>query len=525
MGETRVDLQHLLEDLRDAYPGPLEETILTEMVANGLDSGATAVAFVTDPVQSTLTVVDNGAGMDRRELSRYHNIAASTKTRGEGIGFAGVGIKLGLLACEEVLTETKRGKNHVATTWSLAHKHRAPWKWVTPVGLVEERGTGVRLKLKNLLSPLLDGGFIESAVQRHFQPLLDSAFEGLLREHYSEGVRFLVNGREVARQPPVGERAPLFVRLGRKRKPSAVGYLERLTAPLPEDQQGIAISTLGKIIKRGWDWLGNTPATPDRVGGLIEVPGLAGCLTLNKADFIRTGSRGVSYLAYRKAIQEVVFAQLALWGDARDAAEETHKRLVRPLERDLQTVLLDLAEDFPLLASLVEQRRGGQKRLPMGPGARLPGFEGGAEAVVSEAGAAGREQAAPPEAEAPAQPTASEPPEKPAAGGNLPAASGPKRPARYGLSIQFESRPDDPELGRLLESTVWVNEAHPAYRRAVASRSEGYHVALTVAMALASLAVEPPEARGFITAFLEHWGEALDRGGRKPRSSGRGGSR
>jgi hypothetical protein len=29
MGETRVDLLHLLEDLRDAYPDSLEETILT----------------------------------------------------------------------------------------------------------------------------------------------------------------------------------------------------------------------------------------------------------------------------------------------------------------------------------------------------------------------------------------------------------------------------------------------------------------------------------------------------------------
>ena len=36
MGETRVDLLHLLEDLRDAYPGALEETILTEIIANSL---------------------------------------------------------------------------------------------------------------------------------------------------------------------------------------------------------------------------------------------------------------------------------------------------------------------------------------------------------------------------------------------------------------------------------------------------------------------------------------------------------
>lgn len=54
----------------------------------------------------------------------------------------------------------------------------------------------------------------------------------------------------------------------------------------------------------------------------------------------------------------------------------------------------------------------------------------------------------------------------------------------------------------LRESTVWVNDTHPAYRRAAASRSQGYHVALTVAMTLALLAVEPQEAHAFVTTFL-----------------------
>ena len=144
MGETRVDLLHLLEDLRDAYPGALEETIVTEIVANSLDSGASHVALLTDPAQATVTVLDNGSGMRRRDLSRYHDIAASTKTRGQGIGFAGVGIKLGLLACEQVVTETRRGKTHVASSWHLASQHRAPWKWVAPPGLVSERAPARR---------------------------------------------------------------------------------------------------------------------------------------------------------------------------------------------------------------------------------------------------------------------------------------------------------------------------------------------------------------------------------------------
>jgi hypothetical protein len=90
-----------------------------------------------------------------------------------------------------------------------------------------------------------------------------------------------------------------------------------------------------------------------------------------------------------------------------------------------------------------------------------------------------------------------------------------RRPERYGLSIQFAARPDDAELGRLIDATVWVNEAHPAYRRAAASRSEGYHVALAVALALGPLAVEASREHAFVTAFLASWGDALERRGRR----------
>ena len=121
---------------------------------------------------------------------------------------------------------------------------------------------------------------------------------------------------------------------------------------------------MGKVIKRGWDWLGVTPVAPERLTGVIEAPALAECLTLSKADFIRAGHRGAIYLAFRKAIQEVVADRLAAWGDLREA--EPRRRSARPIERDLETVLVDLAEDFPLLSALVDARPGGQRRLPFG---------------------------------------------------------------------------------------------------------------------------------------------------------------
>ena len=540
MGETRVDLQHLLEDLRDAYSGSLEETILTEIIANALDSGATRIRLLTNAAAATVTIIDDGRGMQRRELARYHDVAASGKKRGEGIGFAGVGIKLGLLAAREVVTETRRRGSHVATRWHLASRHRAPWKWMPAPGLTTTSGTAVQLTLANQLSPLLDAGYLEETIRRHFEPLLDDAFADLLRRHYPHGIAFEVDGRELTggTVSPSG-RVPIAIRLGRRRTPSVIGFLERHTSP-PPDGEGVAISTFGKVIKRGWDWLGITPGAGASVTGLIEAPELAECLTLNENDFIRTGTRGATHLAYRKAIQEVVSRQLVEWGDRRDT--EGRPRMAR-LERDLERVLADLADDFPLLRSLVDRRRGGQKRLPM-PGrghehAPAPLF---ADVPGSTPTSMGRGMTHPyagvpadPDASTPAPPslTPHTPPEtspppmsaerdppvntaapspdhddqvSTGAGSALDQVAARRRPARYGLLVQFESRPGDPELGRLVDSTIWINESHPAYGRAVASRSLGYHTALAVALALAPLAVEASTEHAFITQFLAQWG-------------------
>ncbi|MEO6203646.1 MAG: ATP-binding protein [Nitrospirales bacterium] len=516
MGETRVDLLHLLEDLRDAYPGALEETILTEIVANSLDSGASRIVMEANPSEGMLMVKDNGSGMQRKDLSRYHDIASSTKRRGQGIGFAGVGIKLGLLVCKEVLTETKRGQTHVSTTWHLSSRHRAPWKWVPPIGMVIEQGTAVRLTFQNVLSPLLDQGFLEGVLSRHFQPLLDPTFSTILNAHYPQGVVFEIHGMELPPQrfnAPV--HAPLEIRLLRKRKPSAVGYLVRTEHPLSEDLQGLAISTYGKVIKSGWDWLGITPQAREHISGLIEVPGLAASLTLNKGDFIRVGARGATYLAYRKAIQEAVQRQLTEWGVVDSPVEETPPRQIRPLERDLERVLEDLSDLFPLLGSLVEHRKGGQKRLPLG----TPGpYEYMRAVMVPGEASQGQET----EEELVVQPPGNEPPSgetqrEPREAGEdasvvsdflLPDRGSRRAPARFGLGIQFEDREDDQEIGRLVESTVWVNRAHPAYQRAVATRSVGYHIALAVGLALAPLAVEASSEHAFLTAFLSCWGEA-----------------
>ena len=513
MGETRVDLLHLLEDLRDAYPESVEETFITEAVANALDSGATAIELVADVAEAALTVRDNGSGMHRRELARYHDLAASTKTRGAGIGFAGVGIKLGLLLAREVRTETRRGEAHVSTTWALTTKVRAPWRWVPPAGVLSERGTAVTVVLHNPLSPLLDPGFLEQTVRRHFAPLFLADFAEVLRPRYPRGVRVLVNGAGLAGDtPPPGELAPITLRLARRRKPSAAGWLVLSPTPVREEAQGIGISTLGKVIKRGWDWLGLRPSRSEYLTGLIEVPALAESLTLNKADFIRTGPRGALYLAYRKAIQEAIGPHLAKWGAAGEAEAEARRPTARPVERDVQRILGELADRFPLLLALVERRPGGQHRFPLGGGSsEAPLLDLATESPPSD-----------PDSTDPAKPIAS-PAHPPEPSGPEPPAGrpggGPKRPARLGLTIAFEHAGDSADLAHLVNAAVMVNADHPAYGRAVSSRSEGYHLALAVALALAPLVAEAVSEREFLTRFLAEWGASVK--GRSPARPGR----
>ena len=533
VGETRVDLQHLLEDLRDAYTGSLEETIVTEIMANALDAGAANISISANPATSSLTIVDDGRGMQRRELARYHDIAASTKRRGEGIGFAGVGIKLGLLVSSEVLTETRRDSSHVASSWSLRSRYRAPWKWVPPPGLTTTRGTAVRLTLANPLSPLLDAGFLDEAIRRHFEPLFEPVFAPILARHYSRSVTVHVDGRSLA---PMGTTAadvvPVSIRMARRRLPSAVGYLARHDAPLPIERRGIAISTFGKVIKRGWDWLGLAPAASEYVTGLVEVPDLSECLTLNKNDLLRTGPRGATYLSYRKALQEVLSRQLTAWSDSQSDSPAPPKPA--RLDRDLERVLEDLAGEFPLLQALVERRPGGQKRLPIEDGregsAMRPLFSLIRKAEAErDLGEISDEltsvpppfNPAPAPDSAPPEPSRKPSPEHEAAA--LPGSGTTQRRTQYGLSLQFEASPDDEELGRLVDSTIWVNESHPAYQRALSSRSIGYHLALAVALALAPLAVTPAEEHGFVTRFLAEWGNVSGtrarRGARRQRPS------
>lgn len=501
MGETRVNLGHMLENIRDAYPRAVEETIISEMIANALDAGARHIRLLTDMGAPTLTVIDDGRGMSRASLRRFHDLATTTKSRGESIGFAGVGIKLGLLVSDQVRTETRKNGNLIATQWRLAATHRAPWSWTEPQGFVQDHGTAVTLHLSDPLGPLVDASFVEACLCREFSTLLNPLFDELLSRWYPEGIQFTLNGGAIPRGGESAGQALKRLRLKGQRGYSGLVILTRSETPLPEEDRGIAISTRGKVITRGWDWLGITPTDPECIKGVVEVPALAQSLTLNKADFLRTGAPGAAYVAYRSAIQEAVSDQLQEWGMARDRKTGSRPSVTRPSEKEFERILAQITENFPLLTPLVERLKGGQHRLPMAArsgGDLLPGAVSDRQNEQAPSGE--KETAAP--AETSERPSVTEP-----RGGSR------SRRSRYRLRIEFERRPESDDISRLERSTIWVNQSHPAYIRATATRSTGYHLAVAAATALAPVAAGPEGYDRFLASFLMEWGkQTTDRG-------------
>lgn len=493
MRETRINLKHLLEDIRDSYTQPIEEVIITELIANSLDSKAWRIEFTTDPDRGRFTICDNGQGMKRQALNDYHNIAATTKIKGRGIGFAGIGAKLSLLLAKSVVTETKGGHgSHCSTQWYLMNENRAPWNFKPSSGIVaNSRGTAVTIELLNSQSPLLSPDFIAETIKKHFYPLLHPQFtDSIFKYIYKKGVIFYINGQEIQLKDfDFSESSKIFrITFGKRRGELAgFGFLAKSSGELLPELSGISVSTYGKVIKRGWEWLGISPKAGFQVCGMVEIPALSVILTTNKNDFLKDAASLKKYYKYRKAIQEAVLPVLAEFGEGDLSFEHDLKRL-RPLEKEIGKTLGYLLKDFPELTPLVGIRRKSSHAEFVYPGeipsveiiqTSLGKIEEAADALFDE-----------------------KPEEKPEGTASEKKEDKKKTP---GLTIGFEENSGQPDLARIVQNTIWVNVLHPAYQKSKKERLEEYHILLCVAWALSNFIEEDRSPQDFISQFLASW--------------------
>ncbi|MBI2821800.1 MAG: ATP-binding protein [Acidobacteria bacterium] len=489
MAETRINLKHLLGNLRDSYPFSIEEAILTELIANSLDSHATSINISILPGETALRVVDNGEGMSRSDFRQYHDIASSHKIRGQGIGFAGVGAKLALLLCRHVDTETRQRKTHLQSRWQLLKEDRARWQSLPPEHHVTNgTGTAVTLYFRKQPISLLDAQRIHDTIQRHFQPLLDSYFHQMLRTVYPSRVSMTLNGQLVrmAGFDHATAAETFAIRLSPRNKPVGIGFLSLNNEPLPEELQGLGVSTYGKVIKRGWDWLALAPRRPDHITGLVEVPGLASILTLNKADFLKTPSTLKKYYRYRSAIQRVVQPILENFGEVLERKPVSD--IAAPIERELESVLARILPEFPELEPLVGISSRGGISVPVHVAPRPAAASPASEAARPDGGA----------------------PVVGAPGADRDRKASDKT-LRRGLQVGFEDDPQRSDLGWMSGNTIWINRSHPAFLRNQKSSSHSFHVALTVALVLSRQLLDERSPQQFVSEFLSLWGRATGR--------------
>lgn len=505
--ETRVNLKHLLRDIRDSYTAPLEEVIISELIANSLDSKASEIHFEINKPEKYIRCVDNGLGMKRQSLKEYHNIASSTKTRGSGIGFAGLGAKLSLLLADKVVTESKGGYgSRCATTWSLSSPYRAPWKYLPFANTVKSsRGTSVTIYLNKEDSKLLDLENIKKIIIHNFYPLLISQFhQEILKYLYKKPINFYCNQEKINLQEDKYQEFQHWfkVRLGRQKQAIGVGFIIKAEnssnswlpkilkqAPIKTSlPAGIWTSTYGKVIKGGWEWLGISPKNATDLMGLVEIPALSEILTTNKNDYLSDAKSLQKYYKYRKAIQEAIMPIFKNLGEDPDAPTISPDKLIKPINKTVTSALNQLVNDFPELESLI----GSKKRNAIG--AETKEQKENIEKIKIENNSS---QANSENSKERIRKSGIELDDKDKA----------IRAKSSGLKINLADIKDNNQmpLATIFDNNLNINTAHPAWQKAKQKGLEEYHIITAVASVLAQYLDKERSPQEFINRMLLAW--------------------
>ena len=136
------DNLHTLENFLDIYNNP-GEMVVTEAIANSLDVDSDRIDIKIGKNSNgkrMITFQDNGPGMNKEVFADYHVGSRSTKSKGTGIGFAGIGAKVYLAAWDktEIFTETCCGNE---TLSSVMYRDGRTLKWRELKPTRRQRGT------------------------------------------------------------------------------------------------------------------------------------------------------------------------------------------------------------------------------------------------------------------------------------------------------------------------------------------------------------------------------------------------
>lgn len=345
--ESGVNYQNLIRDLAEIYPFDVDEVVLVELVANALDAKPTRISIDFDPHKRILVVTDNGKGMTASDFDQYHDFAAGLKTRGTGIGFAGVGAKISFNIATRVITETYSESFIGGSNWYLQSKKKLVWEDIQPKHL-HKHGTRVEVMFsQNATLSYSSTDDIIRILKKHYLLLLDMKYLELYEQLncYSRDLRFIINGQII---DPIEIIQYFNLEKVRKFKPKKsgkrIGYgifgLASAEYPLGASICGVLLCTLGKVIKA--DLFNQFPGSIGaHILGVVEIPGFAEFLTTAKTDFIRRSKHRKFEDLYNPVRQEFKswLGELGIQSSEISGTNEAIK-----LEKELKKLLDDIPE-------------------------------------------------------------------------------------------------------------------------------------------------------------------------------------
>jgi hypothetical protein len=396
--------------------------------------------------------------MSEEEFDQYHDFAAGLKTRGSGIGFAGVGAKVAFNIARKVRTRTRSNSFSGGSNWYLQSDRKLLWEDI-PVG--SSGGTGTSAEIIFMPRAHLSYSSTEDLVQllkRHYLPLLDPNFLILYETLglYSRHLRFCVNGitleptavQDDLEMTQVHEFTP-------RRAGKRVGYglfgLASSEYPVGADLSGILLCTHGKLVKG--DLFNQFPGELDpRIAGVVEVPGFVHFLTTAKTDFMRRG-RHREFEGLYDPVRQEFKAWLGRLGV--QTPEPGDRDEAGRLERELKKIL----DEVPELSDFFGFRHRKSVPLASGDGEMGVSLQEGAEPTIpvgtGEAEGAGIVEPGHGQGEALV----------PDAADSNQRARPISRVGRRGPRIAFASAPDRLDLAWVDGSDIVINTSHPSYTR------------------------------------------------------------
>jgi len=496
--QSSVNFKNLIQNLAGMYPYGIREIVLVETIANALDAKTERINVFFDRDDNVLIIQDNGNGMNKKTFEKYHDFSVSLKTRGSGIGFAGLGAKIAFNSAQRVITETRSLDYEGGSNWYLKGE-RLIWEEI-PVRKISETGTYVEIYFNKGKVPMYaDAEDIINIIEKHYTPLFIRELRTFYSKVgiYSSNLHLYVDGLEIPIiSIPEDKKLSSFKSILLKDKRGinrGIGYFALNSEELTEDERGIALSTYGKVIKR--EFLNIYPSKyTDKIMGIIEIPQLIMCLTTSKTDFNKKGREWRSIRKIYGGAQNEFkdwLNNLGALPTVKASRAEASK-----LERTVRQILSSLPEIENFFRGPYRKKDVFASNSSGVPASSAEGVQAtfpedgqgvkGSEAIPDEGIENGKRTDENLQGEKKASPIS--------------------RKSRTGPRIVWADSPGRNELGWVDQGIIYINEGHPAYKRAE-GQYKYYHDLVSVAIAIARYANKTDiEAFDSLNQFFSIWG-------------------